>query len=191
MPTVNGLARNEALDMQSLLNTAPGPRDHGRPAGGRAAVVGDSLQVGRGAPFRGAIMVLETSARKPARASPATVPQLNLLQRFEPGYLCHLRSGESGIMDRLRAREKNAGRSAEVSDKLRDERIWRRRCRSLRPAKPVRRYVAGCFVLASPLGEFEGARPVGGPRVRVYPVYRRVWGDRSKSNGRAWPIRKA
>ena len=80
-------------------------------------------------------MGFEPSARMSARTSAAPVSYRNFLQWVAPGIFCRLRSGrnavnDSGIVDRWCAGERNAGRSVEVSGKLRKGMLWRRRCLS-------------------------------------------------------------
>ena len=93
-----------------------------------------------GMSLRGVSIGLGASARMSARAVLATASYLNCHQWRVPSRFPRLRSGrnafnESGIMDRWRAGERNASRSAKPSDELRtDMRRWRR-CLPVSPAK--------------------------------------------------------
>ena len=108
----------------------------------------DQSKQTEGTTLREAIMGLETSARVSARALPAAVSRLNFLQWVAPGGFRRFRSwwnavDEPGIMGRLRAGERNADRSAEVSERLRDDMCWRRCYFSLSPARPIQHLADG------------------------------------------------
>ena len=79
-------------------------------------------------------------------------------------------------MDRWRAGGRNADGSVGVSDRLRSDMCWRRRCLSLGPGKTVHHFADECSAWHPRLMDWEGRALAVAPE-SVCPVYTVAYGN--------------